>query len=293
MITKEQLEKRKNHIGASDIPALFNLDRFRNAYDLWLDKTDRLEEGKQLEIAAKIEVQLGRRLEPVTLEMAEENLGALDKKAPEASVGILLAHPDAIVVASKIPVEAKVEGWAGPLRKQWGEAGTDEVPESVVLQTHAQMICTKAELSHIAALLGGRGFLMFLVPLEKELAEIIMEKANEFWTKNVQSDTPPENLAPSPDYYRYIKRKEGVTVRLDNHLILSWRQAVDIEKLAAKQTEEHLGKIMAALKEAEIGESDYGRLTYKKQKRKGYTVRETEYRVLRFKENKLLEGEKS
>ena len=46
-ITEAQRERRKKHLGSTDLPAILGVDPWRNAYDVWLEKTDKLEKGKE------------------------------------------------------------------------------------------------------------------------------------------------------------------------------------------------------------------------------------------------------
>ena len=43
-ITDEQRERRKTRLGSTDIAAILGVDHFRTAYDVYLEKTDKLEE---------------------------------------------------------------------------------------------------------------------------------------------------------------------------------------------------------------------------------------------------------
>ena len=83
-ITPKQAEMRKNYIGASEISALFldengcSLNPYMNARDLWYLKVFGTE--KEYDNQAK---KTGRRLEPLIMEWAAEELGVPIETNPE------------------------------------------------------------------------------------------------------------------------------------------------------------------------------------------------------------------
>lgn len=283
-ITAQQKESRKAHIGSSDMAALLGLDGRRNAYDIWLDKTGRLED--QVENEA---MYAGTMFEDGILNHAEAKLGKLTRNQYRSAKdkGLpIAANIDAILIDSGLPVEVKTSGLYGPLTDVWGDAGTDAVPDKVIVQAQVHLLCTDKELCHIAAFLGGRGFQMFAVPRDKEIIDIIASTAQDFWTKNVLADMPPTNILPHPAIIKRVRRVPETIVSLDQSLVDEWQEAKTAEKEAKTRTETALTAILATLGDAEAGQAPAGLFTYLEQSRASYQVQAGTFRVARWKKSK-------
>ena len=74
-ITAKQLEQRKTRLGSSDIAALFGLDPFKNAHDVYLAKT-----GKLLPEPDKVVFPRGRSMECGLLAFAADGLGPVEQE---------------------------------------------------------------------------------------------------------------------------------------------------------------------------------------------------------------------
>jgi len=279
-ITQKQKESRSKHLGSSDIAALLGVDPRRNAYDVWLDKTGKIEEPE--ENAAMF---AGNMFEDGVLGFAEGQLGNLlrnqyrsakDKNLP---IG---AHVDAIHIKTGNPVEAKTAGLYGPLMEPWGEPETDEVPDRVIIQSQVHMICTGAELCHVAAFIGGRGFQLYKVSKDATIQNIIADKAIDFWNNHVKADKPPENITPSYGVAKRIKRQPRTITDVSGQVVKNWIEAKGVFKDAKAARENAEAALLAALGTAEGGVSIDGNITHYQQTRKPYSVKEGKYRVLRF-----------
>ncbi len=293
-ITETQREARRKHLGSSDVAAILGVDPFKNAYDVWLEKTGKVDgiEDNQAMFA-------GRLFEAGVLKFAEKQLGKLIRNQYRSAKNLPIgANIDALVVQGNEPVEAKTCGLYGPLREEWGEDGTDRVPDRVLVQAHVHMLCAERPVCHVAAFIGGRGFHLYHVPEDKELTEIITEKAVEFWEKNVQADIPPANTVPSLALIKRIRREPDLVTIVPDGLVQKWLDAQQAKKDAEKLCDAAQAELLAALGQAEAGDCSFGRVTYLEQSRSSIDVKaikeqmpdiaakyttSTTYRVLRFK----------
>jgi len=264
-ITGTQLEKRKDYLGSSDMAALLGLDPFKNAHDVWLDKTGKLEP-----LEPSPAMQAGTFFEDGVLQYAEKELGPIIRNQYRSARGRgipLGANIDAILVHTGQPIEAKTAGLFGPLRDIWGEAGTDEVPDRVIIQATVHMICSETEICHVAAFLAGRGFQMYEVRRDKTVAEVIEETATTFWLENVIADTPPSDTLPHAQTIKRIRREPESVVSLEQSLVDSWLTAKETLKEFEKAKEAAELELLTALGEAEGGMTELGMLTYLAQSR--------------------------
>jgi putative phage-type endonuclease len=257
-ITEKQRALRRGHLGSSDIAAIFGKDPFKTAYDVWLDKTGKLPPQDENEA-----MFAGSMFENGVLSFAEKKLGRLKRNQYRAARDLPIAsNIDALAVDSGNPVEAKTAGLFGPLKENWGEENTDEVPDRVILQAHAHLICTGAQLCHIAAFIGGRGFVLYAVSRDNELVEIISERAAKFWQINVKGNIPPENSTPSLAIIKHATRIPDTVCGVSDDIVNRWLDAKASVSMAEEEKENAEAVLLAALGTAEAGTCSLGTVTY-------------------------------
>lgn len=248
-ITEAERLKRKEYIGSSDMAAILGFDKYKNAYDVWLDKTNRTNDFEPNEA-----MLAGTLFEPGVIDWAEVQLGPLRRNVELFLEEFhLIDHLDAQVIITGDPVEAKTAGLFGPLVDEWGEAGSDELPDGILIQCHCHMICSEHELCHVPAFIGGRGFVMFEVKREQIIVDTILEKALDFWDC-VENDTPPENITPSLAFIKRIKRVPEKVIDFDEEqvkLIKDFQDAKNKVKWAEAILEDAQSAILTALGDAE------------------------------------------
>jgi putative phage-type endonuclease len=278
-ITETQKKQRKNHLGSSDMAAVLGLDPFRTAYDVYLEKTAELEEQKETTAMAR-----GNYLEVALLDFAEDNLGPITRNQYRRAEGLPFGtNTDGIVNDSGNPVEAKSQGAFS--NEHWGDAGTDDMPHRVIIQSHFHMICTGKDYCHVPAYLPYREFQLFGVEQDKEISDIVIEQGVAFWDNHVLKGVPPEGQ-PNVAILKRIKRIPETVVEIDYALIEAWNIAKENEKAAKAIAKEAQASILSALGTAEAGKCKEGLFTYFEQHRKGYEVKPCSYRVARFKKGK-------
>lgn len=265
MITPEQREERRHCVGASDVAALLNCDPWRSAADVWTSKVYETEDSPSAHMT------LGSRLEPMVLAWAEERLGPLERDPEKLHFPSLIAdvplaaNLDAYVKEDGTPVEAKTSGVLGPIFGQWGEEGTDNVPDHIILQCQAQLICTGRDLCHQPALLGGRGFVMYEIPRNVALIAIICDEIRAFW-KLVRDRTPPPDSVPHLEVLKRIRRQPKKVVGIEPELIEDYLHAKLLADEAAETKDMAQAKLIAALGDAELGDGGQaGKFWYRRE----------------------------
>lgn len=285
MITPEQRELRRKYIGSSDAPAILGLDPYRSAADVWLDKT-----GKAADFAGNEATDRGNLLEPVLVKWAERAIGMdlipnvfqrhadlplacnLDAASPA------LADPD-FVVEAKTSVNVD----------EWGEPGTDQVPERVIVQTHHAMFVTGYRLAYVPVLLplyGRFEFRMYRVERDDALADAIAERCAEFHRRYVLTGERPDDFRPSLETLRRVRREPNKIVPLADDLADAYVVAKAAYAKAKEECDAAQAALLAAMGDAEAGACRAGTFTYMESKRAGYTVEPSTYRQLRFRKAK-------
>jgi putative phage-type endonuclease len=260
--------------------AILGVNPWKSAWDLWAEKRGIVADKPAGEAAED-----GNDAEPLVLKWAEKQLGPMTPNVFAELPGLRLgSNCDAVLKASGEPVEAKTSGFNGPAYGQWGEDGSDAVPDMFIVQAHVQMMCLKTPTTcHLAAWLGGIGKRLYVIELKQSLADMIAAAALGFW-KSVESDTPPIDSKPSLDVLKRIRREPSRVATIPFKLFAEWDDAKEAAKIAKEKEEAAKAAIIAHDPKAEA--FDYGsaerQFTFYNQRRAGYTVAPTEFRVLRL-----------
>ncbi|MEN0109240.1 MAG: YqaJ viral recombinase family protein [Planctomycetota bacterium] len=247
--------ERAKRIGASDVPAILGCSPHRTMHTVWLEKTERIEPDKGGEAA-----RLGNRLEVAILDEAESDLGDLERDVRVWREDVdfpLAATLDGRVVATGDVVQAKTSGMTGPVYGHWGPAGTDEIPEGYVAQTLVEQFCAQAWVSHVYALLGGRGMVPYRVRSESALLKAIVQGLRSFWLDYVEPDVePPRDAEPSIEVAKRLKRepKKLITADEGDDVIRLTRRARRLRNM--KSRVEKLSKQADAALLLELGDAE-------------------------------------
>jgi len=263
---------RTNYLGGSDIGAILGLSKYRTALEVWLEKT-----GRATNIVDNLPVRFGSFAEAfVAREYAAQTsstlvhsesgvihpqypfmVGHIDRFVFEPGNGrnterVDLFDEDGSCTASYL-LECKT---ASPFNQSdWGELGTDEVPMSYLVQCLWYLAITNLERCDVAVLFGNSDFRIYEVYRDKELEDLIISKAVDFWNAYVKADTPPPAQCEA-DYQQLFKRTvTGKAVEADHainelthklQLLNSEIKSKELEISQIKQT------IMGQMGEAEL-----------------------------------------
>ena len=276
---------RNSRCGASDAAAILGLSPYRTPWETWAQKTNRLEPSK-----GNTATNMGQRLERPILDYAEAELGPLVRGelvwAPRIELP-LASTLDARVKADGVPVEAKTSGIVGPFYGEWGEPDSDAVPANYLVQVTLQMICTEAEFAYLYALLGGRGIVRYRIVRDAELADLLVQQLAAWWDRHIVRDIEPERTSPVPvEVAKRLKKAPNKVIAFDDSAspLIGEYEVAKAERLAAeKRADGAQASLLMLLGDAEAATlPDGGMLTYLEQKRKGYVVKDSSYRVMRF-----------
>lgn len=261
-ITAEQRKARRAWIGASDVPAIMGIDPFgRTAYDVWAEKTNKVPDTDEATEAQ----EAGTFMEVAVLDWYQKTHADGDmllrnqfRNLPALHLGSNLDGLRIQADGKERPVEGKTTGLFGPTNEPWGEYGTDQVPDRIIAQTHAQMMCCNAERDDVPVFIGGRGFGLFVVTITADLVELIASACVGFW-QHVERDIPPD-VMPSIDTAKVIRRQPGKTISIPADVVRSWDD-LRTARLAAEKAEEAAKRVLlSALGDAEVG--DFGSPTH-------------------------------
>ena len=261
-ITKEQREQRRNYIGASDVPKIMGAkDAYGNALSVYKEKL-----GLTPPFTGNLSTEIGNLLEGPLLDFAADRLGYKIRKNQRRVNEIFAANVDALVTKLPIGMEAKTT----TKESDWGEEGTDEVPDKVLLQVQTQMYCGDLDVVYVPALICGR-FKLYRVEREESVIDAIVETGHQFWHDHVLKQVPPEGTDPA-DLIE-IQRKAGKIVELPDDLAATYVKLKEQEKQVKELLEVIKPKLIDTLGDAEIGEWSGGYITCKEQGRANFDAK--------------------
>jgi len=137
---------------------------------------------------------------------SESDLFHVANKGPGAE--ILAANLDGLLVGKPEAVECKYAN--ADFAKGYGDEGSDEVPDHVVVQVQHQIYCAELERVWVAAALAGYSLTLRLyqVQRDEELIAMIAEKGRQWWIEHVVAQRPPEGAETPPIEVLKVIRRE-------------------------------------------------------------------------------------
>lgn len=210
---------RAKSLGGSDVGAVLGLSKYRSAVDVWMEKT-----GKEVSIRDSLPLRFGQFAESfVASEYALAtglSLATHDAAVVHPDYSYMHGHIDRFVVSGDLPLigsdgritasrilECKT---ANPFaQSEWGEAGSDQVPLSYLVQCVWYMILTNINRTDLAVLFGNTDFRIYEISRDLELEEMVLERAKSFWENHVLTDIPPP--ATSESDYKTLFGKSTVS----------------------------------------------------------------------------------
>lgn len=254
-MTPEHKARRRNYITASDAAAVCGLDPYRSAYDVWLEKCGHVDRDVSSEAA-----ELGSRLENAIIDTAADKLGMqVEDRQLWVTFGCLGATLDATLIGAgeRVICEAKTTGLTNRFAStdQWGEPGTDEVPERVIVQVHTQMICSGLARAYVPVLIGGRGLVVYHILRNQTLCQAIGERLETFWRRHVEANVEPASM-PSLDLIKVRQRVPAKAKEIDAELVRRYQEAKAAAKAATDAADDRMCELLTALDDCEIGRYD-------------------------------------
>lgn len=179
----EWLKERQSGIGGSDVAAILGLSKWRTPLDVYNSKV-----GEVSDEGDNASMEWGRRLEPVIRQAYSDKTG----RAVECPGHLFRSgdHPFMIANVDGLCADRVLEIKTARTGADWGEEGTDEIPEYYLTQVQHYMTVTGKELCDVAVLIGASDFRIYTVKNDPELAALLIKEEEKFW-QCVMDHTPP------------------------------------------------------------------------------------------------------
>ena len=258
---------RLTGLGGSDLGAILGLNPYRTPHDVWLEKTRR----HTTEVDG-IHLRHGQWNEQF---IADEYTRATGLRTQRYNA--MLRHPEAPLIGHVdrliVPEGAKVASYKTEIRtdrglecktasafaagrdSEWGPSGTDQVPQSYLLQVAAYQALTGCPQWDLAALIGNADLRIYHFTRDLELEGYLIEEASRWWRDYVVSDTPPPPSSELEARQRWPGHTPGKVLDADPTLYTDLTTLARLKaEIRAKEKEEQALKdrILPALADAEV-----------------------------------------
>ncbi|MBM3467463.1 MAG: hypothetical protein FJX70_06530 [Alphaproteobacteria bacterium] len=242
---QEWLRERKNYLGGTDLAAICGLNRYMTALDVYLDKTNA-------DIADEVMTDApywGMVLEPLIAAEYEKRTGNLvtDRNCfiRHKEHNFIACNIDAWIGENDYVLECKTAGFTKG--KEWGEIGTDQIPESYLVQVaYYAAICDVPKVD-IAVLIGGQDFRIYIYERSKELEEKLIKIACNFWYNHIEKRIPPRCVNTRDTFNLFPQSNYQEIVAEDN--IIKKLEELKMAKLAEEQIQETIEKLKVEIQE--------------------------------------------
>jgi putative phage-type endonuclease len=206
---------RSQGISGTEVAALFRMSPYLTKMGLYARKKGLVPEPEQTP-----RMRLGKMLEPVVVKLFEEETGKhvewFDKLIEHPKEPLIIGTPDGGVneiagkyegVEWRTDLEAGFEAKTAGLDRafEWGDEGTDSIPQQYLFQTQHYMMLTGLKEWHLAALIGGNDFRRFHLKADEELQAMMLQEIRKFWHDHIERDQAPE-IDASEESKQYLLR---------------------------------------------------------------------------------------
>lgn len=234
-------------VGGSDVAPIMGISPWSTPLEVYLEKI-----GERLPDPENDYTEWGKRLEPVIRQAYADRTGRQVLICRDALVhpkhSFMRANLDGRTTCGRI-FEAKT----ARVGEDWGETGTDEVPQPYLFQVQHYMAITGYEVADIAVLIHGSDFRLYEVPADREIHDMLVEVEAEFWQRVVDRRPPdPINISDALlRWGRFSKSKSEVAGPEEMAAIAELRRLqFDFNKIKGLIEDQKL-KLMATMGDAE------------------------------------------
>lgn len=241
------LDERRTGIGGSDVAAILGLSKWRTPYDVFRDKR-----GELIEQVDNDAMRWGRNLEPVVRQEYADQTG----REVLLPTGILRSerHPFMIANLDGYTVDNRVvEIKTAKSGKDWGEPGSDQIPQAYLFQVQHYMAVTGFDVADVAVLIAGSDFRIYTVEADRELHEMLVEAEALFW-RRVLDDDPPEPISFADAVSRWGRSSASGSIVADQDVeaaAVALAQATSEIKRMESIADDLKAKIMIAMGDAD------------------------------------------
>lgn len=288
---EEFLLRRRSGIGGSDISAILGLNPYKTPFQLWLDKTGRAEDeqrdpdaiermhfGNVLEgvVAAEYSARTGHKVQRINQQLQHPSLeiavANIDRAVIEPGKRARWDDAAGRVLGASHILECKTAHAMARHSPEWGEAGSDEVPQSYWLQCMWYLGITGLPRADLAILFGGQKFVTYTIKRDDGVIADLLTEADAWWRKHVTADVPPDPHSEDEARQRWASHTAGKELIVDATVADAVQQLAEVKATIdelERQEQELRDTICTAIGDAESISYQGRKLATWKQNRPG------------------------
>ena len=181
---------RTQGIGASDSGSALGVNPYKTPFDLWQEKTKKITPP---DLSDNPHVKRGIRMEPIIRDWVKEDLGITIRKDNKTHFSeeypFLYSHTDGFIQGKKRIAEIKAPSLH--MLNQYGEEGTDEIPDYYLTQgIHMMLVQPEIEGVDYFIQFPGLEIKQYLLDRSDHMIKNYKDAITRFWDFVVH-DTPP------------------------------------------------------------------------------------------------------
>ncbi len=253
MASQQFLQTRKTGIGGSDIAAILGVSKFKTALDVFLSKTtDQPEEENEL-------FYWGHALENPIIDRFVKETGFSVLRHPETqrlseSQPYILANADALILGEDGKPQGilEIKTSSAYKTKEWSVDDGEAIPLEYSAQVQWYMGIFDVDFAYLAVLIGGNQYRHYRIERDKELFEMMRDRAIAFWQNHVLTNTPPVPQN-AEDVLKLYPQDDGGSKEADSKTLQAYGELCEI-KTQIKELEARKAAAENILKE-KIGEA--------------------------------------
>lgn len=235
-------QDRLSGLGGSDIGAILGLNPWRTPWQVYQEKI-----GEAPPFAGNLQARFGLYAEEfVAREYCEQTGRQVQRfnsmlRHPTAP---LIGHVDRLVIPegakrashrqeirTDLGLEAKTaSAFATGRGSEWGESGTDQIPESYLVQIAAYQALTGCPRWDLAVIFGNQEFRIYHLTRDLELEALILDEASRFWTDHVLARVPPSPSSEAEARQRWPRHSDGRVLEADDALTVMLKHLADCKR---------------------------------------------------------------
>lgn len=234
-ITRDEfLQRRRKGIGGSDMAAILGLSPYKTPFAIWQDKTgraidhttpeqeERMGWGNILEdvVARHYADKCGRRVQRINQQMQHKRwpviIGNVDRVCVQQGTQARWDSKTGRVLGADAVLEVKTaSAFAARDSDNWGEPGTDAVPQHYWMQVQHYLGITGLPVADLAVLFGGQQFRTYTIHADTALHDDMFAQAADWWERHVVADVPPDPTTEEEARLAWKTARAGATLVAD------------------------------------------------------------------------------
>ena len=246
----EWLARRRQGIGGSDVAAILGLSKWKTPRDIWLSKIDS---SVEFEDRQTLQQLIGTALESHVLRLYAAKTGRTVRKSHQLHVDP--DHPMPIANLDARAAGRLVEIKTARNDDDWGDPGSDDVPQDYWLQVQHYLQVTRAPVCDVAVLFLNQSepdVAVYEIPRSEQYAEVVAELV-DWWARHVVGGAEPAPVT-GQDCSRRWPRSNGAEAIATQEALIAIEELRGL-KAAMKAMEDRKEQLETVIKST-MGEAE-------------------------------------